>query len=105
MTNHLVTPIVGLTLLAAVTTACASTDSVAGVTTVGTGATKGTATTGTATTGTGTTGTTTTGTAGTGEGSALAKESNAGLGKGQLMGTGVGAAAGAVYDVRKRDSR
>ena len=43
-----------------------------------------------------------------GEGSALAKEtkdpkeSNAGLAKGELMGTGVGAAAGALYDVKKR---
>jgi hypothetical protein len=41
----------------------------------------------------------------TGEGSALAKDAHADLGKGQLIGTGVGAAAGAVYDVRKRESR
>jgi hypothetical protein len=34
--------------------------------------------------------------------SALAKDSHMGLGKGELMGTGVGAAAGALYDVKKR---
>jgi hypothetical protein len=75
MMAHLVAPIVSLTLLAAVTTACTTT---AGVATADTAP---------------------------GEGSALAKETNANLGKGQLMGTGVGSAAGAVYDVRKRDRR
>jgi hypothetical protein len=69
MTAFLVTPIIGLTLLAAVTVACRTT----------TGAT-----------------------AGTGEVSALAKDSHTNLGKGELMGTGVGAAAGALYDVKKR---
>lgn len=73
MTDHLIAPIVSLTLLAAVTAACTVTDRVATATTTATG-----------------------------EGSALAKESHADLAKGQLMGTGVGAAAGAVYDVRKR---
>jgi hypothetical protein len=85
MTAYLVTPIVGLTLLATVTTACSTTN--------------------------GSTASTGNGAAGANEGSALAKEtketkdpkeSNAGLAKGELMGTGVGAAAGALYDVRKR---
>jgi len=82
MTAYLVTPIVGLTLLATVTTACSSTN--------------------------GPTATTGNGAATASEGSALAKEtkdpkdSNAGLAKGELMGTGVGAAAGALYDVKKR---
>ena len=71
MTAHLVTPIVSLTLLATVTTACTTTAGVTSATT-------------------------------TDEGSALAKNSSANLGKGQLIGTGVGSAAGAVYDVRKR---
>ena len=69
MTVSVVTPMIGLTLLAATTVACSTT----------TGAT-----------------------AGTGEVSALAKESHTNLGKGELMGTGVGAAAGALYDVKKR---
>jgi hypothetical protein len=69
MTASLVTPIIGLTLLATVTAACSTT----------TGAT-----------------------AGTGEVSALAKDGHTNLGKGELMGTGVGAAAGALYDVKKR---
>jgi hypothetical protein len=76
MTAHLVTPIIGLTLLATVTTACSTTTSA------------------TAATGDGPARTT--------EGSALAKETNSSLPKGELMGTGVGAAAGAIYDVRKR---
>lgn len=66
MTASVVTPIIGLTLLAAVTVGCS------------------TATTGTT------------------EVSALAKDSHMNLGKGELMGTGVGAAAGALYDVKKR---
>jgi hypothetical protein len=76
MTAHLVTPIIGLTLLATVTTACSTTTS----------ATAATADSPAART----------------EGSALAKQTNSGLPKGELMGTGVGAAAGALYDVRKR---
>jgi hypothetical protein len=85
MTAYLVTPIVGLALLATVTTACSSTN----VDTV-------------------TPATTGKGAVGASEGSALAKdtqdpkESNASLAKGELMGTGVGAAAGALYDVKKR---
>ena len=75
MTAHLVPGIISLTLLAAVTAACTTTSN--------------TATAATA----------------TGDGAALAKDGHADLGKGQLIGTGVGAAAGAVYDVRKRDSR
>jgi hypothetical protein len=75
MKAHLAPRMISLTLLAAVTTACTTTTGVA---------TDATA---------------------TGDGSALAKEGHADLGKGQLIGTGVGAAAGAVYDVRKRDSR
>lgn len=46
--------------------------------------------------------TTTGATASTGEVSALAKDSHTDLRKGELMGTGVGAAAGALYDVKKR---
>jgi hypothetical protein len=68
MTAHLVAPIVSLTLLGMVTTACSTGPGVAG----------------------------------TGEGSALARENNTELGKGELMGTGVGAASGAIYDVKKR---
>ncbi len=68
MTAHLVTLIIGLTLLATGTTACSTTTGVA---------------------------------AATGEGSALAKDTTTDLGKGELMGTGVGAAAGALYDVKK----
>ena len=66
MTASVVTPIIGLTLLAAVTAGCRTT------------------------------------TTGTAEVSALAKDSHTNLGKGELMGTGVGAAAGALYDVKKR---
>lgn len=69
MTAHLVTLIIGLALLATVTTSCSSTTDVAAT---------------------------------TGEGSALARDTQTDLGKGELMGTGVGAAAGAVYDVKKR---
>ena len=69
MTAHLATPLIGLTLLATVSTACRTTTGVA---------------------------------AGTAEGSALAKDTQTELGKGELMGTGVGAAAGAIYDVKKR---
>jgi len=76
MTAHLVTPLIGLTLLATVATACSTT----------TGATAATGD----------------GPSGSADGSALAKETNTGLPKGELMGTGVGAAAGALYDVRKR---
>jgi hypothetical protein len=76
MTAHLATPIIGLTLLATVTTACSTT----------TGATAATGDAAAPTT----------------AGSALAKETNTGLPKGELMGTGVGAAAGAIYDVKKR---
>ena len=76
MTAHLVTPIIGLTLLATVTTACSTT----------TGATAATGD----------------GPAVSTEVSALAKETNSNLPKGELMGTGVGAAAGAIYDVKKR---
>jgi hypothetical protein len=84
MRAYLVTPVIGLTLFATVTTACSMTN--------GTVATTG----------------------GTSEGSASpkaakeareakqAKEDNSRLPKGELMGTGVGAAAGAVYDVKKR---
>jgi hypothetical protein len=80
MRAYLVTPVIGLTLLGTVTTACSMTS--------------GTAATG-----------------GTSEGSASpkapreakeAKEDNSRLPKGELMGTGVGAAAGAVYEVKKR---
>ena len=69
MTASLVTPIIGLTLLTAITVACSTGTRV---------------------------------TAGIGEVSALAKDSHTNLGKGELMGTGVGAAAGALYDVKKR---
>ena len=75
MTAHLATPIIGLTLLATVTTACSTT-------TAATSATGGSAS--------------------PSEGSALAKEDNSRLAKGEMMGTGVGAASGAIYDVRKR---
>jgi hypothetical protein len=85
MTAYLVIPIVGLTLLATVTTACSTTNvETVAPATVGKGA------------------------VGASEGSALAretkdsKESNASLARGELMGTGVGAAAGALYDVKKR---
>jgi hypothetical protein len=70
MMAHRMTPIIGLTLIAAVTTACGTT--------------------------------TTSATAPSGEVSALARDSHTSLGKGELMGSGVGAAAGALYDVKKR---
>lgn len=76
MKAHLVTPIIGFTLLATVTTACSTTTGATAAT--GDGPAVGT------------------------EGSALAKETHTGLPKGELMGTGVGAASGALYDVRKR---
>ena len=76
MTAHLVTPMIALTLLATVTTACSTTTSATAAT--GDGPASRTAV------------------------SALAKETNTSLPKGELMGTGVGAAAGALYDVRKR---
>ena len=73
MPAHLITPMIGLTLLATVTTAaCSTTTSVSAV---------------------------------TGEGSALARDSTPELAKGELIGTGVGAAAGAIYVVKKRSSR
>ena len=70
MTSHVAIPIIGLTLLAAVTTACGTT-------------------------------TTRTAAASSGEVSALARDRNTGLGRGEMMGSGVGAAAGALYDVKK----
>ncbi|HUF91039.1 MAG TPA: hypothetical protein VMR23_01600 [Candidatus Limnocylindria bacterium] len=79
MTAHLVAPLIGLALLATMTTACSATTSSASTAAAPAPA--------------------------SGEGSALAKESTDELARGELIGTGVGAAAGAIYVVKKRSSR
>ncbi len=75
MTAHVVAPLIGLALLATMTTACSATTTSASTAPV------------------------------TAEGSALARESTEALAKGELIGTGVGAAAGAIYVVKKRSPR